>query len=65
MAIEKKADIPHEVIFVEADMDAVSCDGGNGALGHPAVWYVFEGRPEVTCSYCDRIFRRQPAPVDH
>ncbi len=61
MAIEKKANIPHEVIFVDAAADTVSCDGGNSALGHPQVWYVFDGRPELVCGYCDRIFRRQEA----
>ena len=65
MAIEKKANIPHEVVFVDADADEVSCDGGNGALGHPQVWYIFEGRPEVICAYCDRIFRRQNGKQSH
>jgi uncharacterized Zn-finger protein len=45
-----------EIISVAADADQVSCDGGGGALGHPIVWYAFDGASSVTCGYCDRIF---------
>lgn len=48
-----------EVIIVDADADQVSCDGGNGALGHPLVWYSFDGRDRVVCGYCDREFVKQ------
>lgn len=45
-----------EVIIVADDADEVSCDGGHGALGHPVVWYSFDGGAKVTCGYCDREF---------
>ena len=45
-----------EKIQVDAHADGVSCDGGNGALGHPKVWYTFDGKDQVECKYCDRIF---------
>lgn len=45
-----------EVIIVANDADEVSCDGGGAALGHPLVWYSFDGRAQVTCGYCDREF---------
>lgn len=45
-----------EIITVDKDADGVMCDGGHGALGHPAVWYVFDGQPSVTCGYCGRQF---------
>ena len=35
----------------------VSCDGGEGALGHPRVWLTLS--PEtgfVECGYCDKKF---------
>lgn len=44
-----------EIISVRADVDEVACDGG-GALGHPLVYFRFEGTDEVTCSYCGRRF---------
>ncbi|HEY8963146.1 MAG TPA: zinc-finger domain-containing protein [Alphaproteobacteria bacterium] len=48
-----------EIITVPAHADEVACDGGNGALGHPMVYYTFDGAAEVRCGYCDRLFRRQ------
>ncbi|MCM2342956.1 MAG: zinc-finger domain-containing protein [Alphaproteobacteria bacterium] len=45
-----------EILIVDDDADEVSCDGGGGALGHPVVWYSFDGRSSVTCQYCDREF---------
>ena len=35
----------------------VACDGGDGALGHPRVWYVIPDDPGwVECGYCDKRF---------
>jgi uncharacterized Zn-finger protein len=45
---------PEEVIAVTSRV--VMCDGGAGALGHPAVALRIE-REEVTCPYCSRTFR--------
>lgn len=45
-----------EIIAVESDTDEVVCDGGGGALGHPKVWYTFDGQDVVECGYCDRQF---------
>lgn len=45
-----------EIISVEASADGVLCDGGGGALGHPRVWYTFDGADRVECMYCDRLF---------
>ena len=54
-----------EVIVVDNDADEVACDGGGGALGHPKVWYSFDG-PDVTeCGYCDRIFIKERAAAQH
>lgn len=51
---------PPEVIVVDADTHDVACDGGaessGGALGHPKVWYTFDGGDSVECKYCDRLF---------
>jgi len=45
-----------EVINVAADAEQVMCDGGGGPLGHPHVWYSFDGKSEVCCHYCGRKF---------
>ncbi|NPD20389.1 zinc-finger domain-containing protein [Alterinioella nitratireducens] len=35
----------------------VSCDGGEGALGHPRVWLSLDRETgEVECGYCDKKF---------
>lgn len=50
-----------EIIEVPANTDEVKCDGGNGALGHPVVWYTFGGTDRVECGYCDRLFLKKTA----
>mgnify|MGYP000712217979 FL=1 len=50
-----------EIITVPADTAEVACDGGNEVLGHPRVYYRFDGQPKVTCGYCDREFVKQTA----
>lgn len=44
-----------EIIPVSDSADQVSCDGG-GSLGHPQVYYSFDGKDRVDCGYCDRAF---------
>lgn len=51
-----------EVFLVPEDMHQVSCNGMGGALGHPKVYYTFEGQDQVTCGYCDRVFTKVPVP---
>ncbi len=48
-----------ETFIIDDDTDEVSCDGGGGALGHPKVWYSFDGNDSVECGYCDRAFVRE------
>ncbi len=45
-----------EVITVPHDANEVCCDGGNEALGHPRVYYTFDGQDTIVCGYCDRNF---------
>lgn len=49
-----------EIFLVAADAHQIRCNGGDGALGHPRVYYTFDGKPEITCGYCDRVFTKQP-----
>ncbi len=50
-----------EIIIVDDHADGVKCDGGGGALGHPLVWYSFDGQDHVECGYCDRVFVKESA----
>jgi uncharacterized Zn-finger protein len=47
-----------EIFLVPQDTHQVSCNGGGGALGHPKVYYTFDGLDSVTCGYCDRVFTK-------
>ena len=39
------------------DQWRVACDGGEGALGHPRVWYhIPRDTGWVECGYCDAKF---------
>jgi uncharacterized Zn-finger protein len=52
--------LPPEIITVPRGTDSVSCDGGHTILGHPKVWYTFDGdQPYIECRYCDRRFVRE------
>jgi uncharacterized Zn-finger protein len=50
---------PPEIIIVDSHADQVVCDGGGGPLGHPKVWYSFDGASRVDCGYCDRQFLKK------
>lgn len=50
-----------DIVFVSEDADHVSCNGGGGALGHPKVYYTFDGKDEIVCGYCGRIYQRKKA----
>ncbi len=45
---------PPETVVV--DREDVSCDGGDGALGHPRVYLTLAGDGRIECPYCDRLF---------
>lgn len=45
-----------EVIKVDRYTERVECCGDGGALGHPRVYYTFDGKKRITCKYCDREF---------
>lgn len=39
------------------DQMRISCDGGEGALGHPRVWLSIDPKTGfVECGYCDKKF---------
>ena len=47
-------DVP-ETKFVTTDR--ISCDGGEGALGHPRIWLkIPEHKGWIQCPYCDCRF---------
>ncbi len=47
-----------EVVYVA--VRRVACNGDDGALGHPVVWYSLDDGV-AECGYCDRKFIYDPA----
>lgn len=47
-----------EIFLVPESAHQASCDGG-GALGHPKVYYTFDGLDAVVCGYCDRLYTKK------
>ena len=45
-----------EIIQVNKNTETICCDGGQDSLGHPAVYYTFEGNKKIVCSYCGKTF---------
>lgn len=50
---------PSDVIEVDRDVETVGCNGGDGPLGHPMVYYPIGHEHEVVCNYCGRRFVRK------
>ncbi len=48
-----------EIYKVDKSVASIACDGGKGALGHPRVYYSFDGTDEVICGYCDCLFTKK------
>lgn len=51
----------------EVETTRVSCDGGEGALGHPKVYLDMGSKGMVECPYCDKRFVLKPGakPAAH
>ena len=45
--------------IVETEAAVVRCDGGGGALGHPAVYLNLGDKEAIDCPYCSRRFVRR------
>jgi len=54
--------MPQEIVHVDAMR--VSCDGGQGALGHPRVFLNIGKDGKVECPYCDRLFILKGSDAD-
>ena len=50
---------------VDVKNAVVRCDGGGGALGHPAVFLNLNPKEEIVCPYCSRYFVREGRDKPH
>ena len=45
-----------EIVIVDPESETIYCDGGQDGLGHPTVYYTFNGENKIICSYCSKTF---------
>jgi len=45
-----------ENVIIYVETERVFCDGGDGALGHPGVYFNIGSNNENLCPYCNRRF---------
>tara|TARA_B100001123_G_C14573957_1_gene735412 strand:+ start:52 stop:213 length:162 start_codon:yes stop_codon:yes gene_type:complete len=45
-----------DIIKVEPNIETISCDGGEDSLGHPTVYYTFDGQNIIVCNYCGKTY---------
>ena len=50
----EKENIDTEI--VSKDTEIVKCDGGQGDLGHPTVYFKMINISEIKCNYCNKNF---------
>jgi uncharacterized Zn-finger protein len=41
---------------IESDINTICCSGGDKHTGHPAVYYNFGEKKQITCQYCGTIY---------
>ena len=41
---------------IESDINTICCSGGDQDTGHPAVYYNFGEKKQITCQYCGTIY---------
>jgi len=47
---------PQTPEIIKTSKRRVCCNGGGGALGHPAIYLDMGEKSEVVCPYCSRTF---------
>ena len=56
MSDTKAMEMKKEVVKIDPHIETICCDGGEDSLGHPAVYYSFDGNKKIVCSYCGKTF---------
>ena len=47
-----------DAVKVDSNTETICCDGDQDGLGHPAVYYTFNDKNKIVCSYCSKTFVR-------
>tara|TARA_B100001971_G_C17742971_1_gene311582 strand:- start:48 stop:233 length:186 start_codon:yes stop_codon:yes gene_type:complete len=51
-----RKDIKPKTKKIESNIKVICCAGGDEFLGHPAVYYNFGNKKQITCQYCGTIY---------
>ena len=49
-------DIKPRTKKIESKVKVICCSGGDNLNGHPAVYYNFGNKKQITCQYCGTIY---------
>ena len=41
---------------IETNINTICCSGGENLTGHPAVYYNFGNKKQITCQYCGTVY---------
>ena len=48
-----------DIIKVDLNTETICCDGGEDSLGHPAVYFTFDGQNTIICNYCGKTYIKE------
>ena len=48
-----------KTIKVEANTETICCDGDADSLGHPTVYFTFDGQNTIVCNYCGKTYIKE------
>ena len=51
-------DIKPKTKKIESNIKVICCSGGDELSGHPAVYYNFGNKKQITCQYCGTIYSK-------
>ena len=46
-------------VMVDPNTETICCDGGQDSLGHPAVYFTFNGQNTIVCNYCGKTYIKE------
>ena len=41
---------------IKTNINTICCSGGDNVTGHPAVYYNFGNKKQITCQYCGTVY---------
>ena len=48
-----------DIIKVDLNTETICCDGDEDSLGHPAVYFTFDGQNTIVCNYCGKTYIKE------